>query len=99
MYLCDFEAIGSKRCSEQPTYFSMQLRYSGQLEVPAPNCRWCIYGNLKFREYGIGIYTMIDRYSHYVVGVFVATLVTTTVSVAKQMGNALESNGIRPEFF
>jgi len=60
---------------------------------------WCVDGHLKFREYGIGIYAMIDAYSRYVVAVFVGTSVTTAVSVAKQMVNTLESTGIPPEFF
>jgi hypothetical protein len=72
---------------------------AGRLEVPGPNYMWCVDGHLKFREYGIGIYAMIDAYSRYVVAVFVGTSVTTAVSVVKQMVNALESTGIQPEFF
>jgi len=72
---------------------------TGWLEVPGPNYMWCIDGHLKFREYGIGIYAMIDAYSRYVVAVFVGTSVTTAISVVKQMVNALESTGIRLEFF
>jgi len=60
---------------------------------------WCVDGHLKFREYGIGIYAMIDAYSRYVVAVFVGTSVTPAVSVVKQMVNAMESTGIRPELF
>jgi hypothetical protein len=71
----------------------------GRLEVPGPNYMWCIDGHLKFREYGIGIYAMVDAYSRYVVAVFVGFSVTTGVSVVKQMVDALESTGIRPEFF
>jgi len=55
---------------------------------------WCIDGHLKFREYGIGIYAMVDAYSSYVVVVFVRLPVTTGVSIVKQMVDALESTGI-----
>jgi transposase InsO family protein len=72
---------------------------AGRLEVPGPNYMWCVDGHLKFREYGIGIYAIIDAYSRYIVAVFVGSSVTTAVSVVKQMVNALESTGIRPEFF
>jgi len=82
----------------QPT-FRRNRDSTGQLEVPGPNYMWCVDGHLKFREYGIGIYAMIDAYSCYVVAVFIGTSVTTAVSVVKQMVNALESTGIRPEFF
>ena len=79
--------------------FRRNRNKAGRLEVPGPNYMWCVDGHLKFREYGIGIYAMIDAYSRYVVAVFVGTSVTTAVSVVKQMVNALESTGVRPEFF
>jgi len=82
----------------QPSFRRNRDR-TGRLEVPGPNYMWCVDGHLKFREYGIGIYAMIDAYSRYVVAVFVGTSVTTAVSVVKQMVDALESTGIRPEFF
>jgi len=71
----------------------------GRLEVPGPNYMRCIDGHLKFREYGIGIYAMVDAYSRYVVAVFVGLSVTTGVSIVKRMVDVLESTGIRPEFF
>jgi transposase InsO family protein len=84
--------------NRQPSFLRKRNR-AGRLEVPGPNYMWCVDGHLKFREYGIGIYAMIDAYSRYIVAVFVGTSVTTAVSVVKQMVNALEGTGIRPEFF
>ena len=62
---------------------------AGRLEVPGPNYMWCVDGHLKFREYGIGTYAMIDAYSRYVVAVFVGTSVTTAVSVVKTNGRCI----------
>jgi transposase InsO family protein len=83
--------------NRQPTFRRNRDRV-GRLEVPGPNYMWCFDGHLMFQEYGMGIYAMIDAYSRYVVAVFVGISVTTAVSVVKQMLNALESTGIRPEF-
>jgi transposase InsO family protein len=90
----DPEGVQNRR----PTFRRNRDRV-GRLEVPGPNYMWCVDGHLKFREYGIGIYAIIDAYSRYVVAVFVGSSVTTAVSVVKQMVNALESTGVRPEFF
>jgi hypothetical protein len=71
----------------------------GKYIVPGPDYVWSVDGHLKFRDYGIGIYAMVDGYSRYITSIYVGLSVTCAVSILKQYLDAVESNNnTRPRF-